>query len=256
MILAALLLAASASAAPAPAKKPAPKPAIPRAASPKTVSFVTNDGWKISASWRKAPKGRPTLVLAHGVAASRKEWDKLAAKLASRGIGTLAVDLRGHGESETGPGGAKGWQAFDLRRSWNGAVDDLRAAAWYLRSQGVPDASIAYGGASIGANLASIAASETNSAPFLVLLSPAEQYRGVRLTVRPGLKTLSASSQADSLAYIAVMRLRNENGATAVFAPFGHGAPMLDDAATGKAVEDWIAAAGESASPSRTPPTP
>ena len=242
MILAALLLAASAAAAPAPAKKPAPKPAIPRAASPKTVSFKTNDGWTISASWRKAPKGKPTLVLVHGVAASRKEWDKFAAKLASRGVGTLALDLRGHGQSETGPDGAKGWQTFDMRRSWTNAVDDLRAAVWWLKSQGVPETSIAFGGASIGANLASLAASETNSAPFLLLLSPAEQYRGVRLNVRAGLKTLSAASQADSLAYVATLRLKNENGATAVFAPFGHGAPMLDDAATGKAVEDWVAA--------------
>jgi len=234
-LLPVLLLIAAAPATNKPAPKPKPKPVAP-----KTVEFRTDDNWLVSASWRAAKKGRPTVILTHGVASARGEWDAFAARLSLSGIGTLLVDLRGHGASLQGPDGRSDFASFDARRVWPRAVNDLRAAAWWLRGRGVPDAKIAFGGASIGANLASRAASEAASAPFLLLLSPAEDYRGVGMTVRPGLKTLAAASPADTHAFVAVKRLASNPDAKTVFAPKGHGVQLLDDAKTASAIEAWI----------------
>jgi len=43
--------------------------------------------------------GRP-FVLVHGLASNARVWDGVAARLAARGFGAYAVDLRGHGESD------------------------------------------------------------------------------------------------------------------------------------------------------------
>ena len=39
------------------------------------------------------------LILVHGLASNARLWDGVGAELAARGVGALAVDLRGHGQS-------------------------------------------------------------------------------------------------------------------------------------------------------------
>jgi alpha-beta hydrolase superfamily lysophospholipase len=234
MIRAALLLAALASAAPAPTAK--------------LVSIKTNDGWTLAADWRAPKKGGVVVILAHGVASSKGEWPKLSEKLQAAGVGTLALDLRGHHDSLKGPKGAGDWKTFDARGEWPKAVEDLFAAARWLKDRGVPTKRIAFGGASIGANLASQAAARTNDAPFVVLLSPGPDYRGVPLTVRPGLKMFAAASAGDGFAFQTLAPLK-ANGATTLEAPSGHGTQMFEDATTLNAVTDWIVAA--SSAPAR-----
>ncbi|MBI5247019.1 MAG: alpha/beta fold hydrolase [Elusimicrobia bacterium] len=212
-------------------------------AAAQAVSFATKDGWTISAQYRPAAAGKATVVLAHGVASAGGEWGRLTESLAAKGIGTVAVDLRGHAGSRQGPPGSGDYTSFDAHAQWPSAAEDLRAAAAWLKKKGAPDSRIAFGGASIGANLASIVAAERTSAPFLLLLSPSENYRGVFLKTRAGLKTLAAASPADSYAYVAVRRLEAEKRATIVYAPGGHGVQMFEDAATYQRIVDWIAAA-------------
>jgi pimeloyl-ACP methyl ester carboxylesterase len=47
----------------------------------------------------------PTFLLVHGLASAARMWDGVGAALAERGHGSLAVDLRGHGESPKPDGG-------------------------------------------------------------------------------------------------------------------------------------------------------
>jgi len=207
------------------------------------VSFATKDGWTISASYRPAAKGKATVVLAHGVGSAGVEWTRFADALAAKGVGTLALDLRGHAGSRRGPPGSTDFSGFDARLAWPAAAGDLRAAAAWLKSKGVPDERVAFGGASIGANLASIVAAERKSAPFLLLLSPSNNYRGVMLKTRKGLKTLAAASPADGYALIAVRELEAAKAAEALYPPAGHGVQMFEDPAAFERVVAWTAAA-------------
>jgi alpha-beta hydrolase superfamily lysophospholipase len=208
-------------------------------AAAQAVTFATKDGWTISAKYRPAAKGKATLVLAHGVASAGGEWGRLTETLAGKGVGTLAIDLRGHAGSQKGPPGSGDYTTFDAHNAWPSAAEDLRAAAAWLEKKGAPKSRIAFGGASIGANLASIVAAE-RAAPFLLLLSPSENYRGVFLKTRAGLKTLAAASPPDSYAYVAVRRLEKEKLAAALYPAGGHGVQMFDDPEAYKRIVDWL----------------
>ena len=209
------------------------------------VSFQTSDRWMIAATYRAARPGRATVVLIHGVAASRLEWETFAKRLAEKGVGTLAVDLRGHGGSTMGPAGATDFAGFDTTNSWPGAVEDLRAAAFWLKGKGIPESKIAFGGASIGANLASLAAAESPKTPFLLLLSPSDDYRGVRLMGRRNLKTLAAASLTDQRALATAKYLETAGIAKVVTAARGHGVQMFEDPAILTKIVDWTVSAAK-----------
>lgn len=212
-------------------------------AAAQAITFNTKDGWTLAAKYRPAAAGKAVVVLAHGVGSASDEWASFGEDLARRGIGSLAVDLRGHAGSQAGPAGPRAWPTFDATGEWPRAAEDLRAAASWLEKKGVPAWRIGFGGASIGANLASIVASERKTAPFLLLLSPAENYRGALLTRRKGLATMAAAAPADGYAYIAVRRIEAEKSGAFRYASAGHGVQMLSDPATLKALLDWVAAA-------------
>lgn len=204
-------------------------------------TIKTADGWTLDAVYRAPKAGRPVLVLAHGVGAGKGEWVKLADALAAKGVGTLALDLRAHGGSVRGPDGPRDWTTLDARQEWLRMPEDLLAAAKWLQARGVPAGKIAFGGASIGANLASQAAAKRAATPFLVLFSASNNYRGVMLAARPGLPTLAVAARADGYAYEGSKGLAAKAGVKFVEAPGAHGAPMLDDAATLGKVVAWIA---------------
>lgn len=227
----ALLLAAGLAAA-----APKPPPFLPKPAKPVAVA-VASGGRSLAATWRAPRRGMPVLVLAHGAGAGKGEWDRLASRLAARGFGTLCLDLRGHGGSAAAP---EEWKAFDRPGGWAALKDDLLAAAKWVEGRKIEPARVAFGGASLGANLAASADAE-RPGRFLLLLSPGADYRGVRLALRKGAKTLSLASRSDAYAFATLGPL-SERGATVLEAPAGHGAPMLDDEATLERVLDWLAA--------------
>ena len=103
-------------------------------AAAQAVTFATKDGWTLSASYRPASKGAATVILAHGVGSAGVEWTRLAEALAAKGVGTLALDLRGHAGSRRGPPGSTDFTGFDARLAWTAAAGDLRAAAAKVRS--------------------------------------------------------------------------------------------------------------------------
>lgn len=202
------------------------------------VGFKTKDGWTIEASYRKPAKGKPVAVLIHGVAAGKGEWDAFTAQLWERGYGTLAVDLRGHGGSTQGPSGPADYRAFDQTGEWPRAQADLDAARAYLRSRGLPAKRVGVIGASIGANLASRV-----QAPWLVLLSPARDYRGVILADLRGRKALVCASKTDAYAYDSARRLQEDEAARDfLYAESGHGVQMFADEAFLKKLLAWVEA--------------
>jgi acetyl esterase/lipase len=97
------------------------------------------------------PAPRPGVILLHMLRQDRSSWDAFARQLADAGYTALSVDLRGHGET----GGVVDW---DL------AVADLQQAWQFLAGKDeINQDRTALIGASIGANLALIAAAEEAS---------------------------------------------------------------------------------------------
>ena len=131
------------------------------------VAFETQDGVQVhgtltrvaapaaipAAAATTEPARAPAVLLLHGGRQDRSEWDGLLPALQARGWTTLAIDLRGHGE--TG-GEIEDWSAFF--NDANGVPHDVEAALAFLREDaGVDPERIAVVGSSVGANLACVA---------------------------------------------------------------------------------------------------
>ena len=139
------------------------------------VTFRAEDGTTISGTWYE-PSSRPApaVILVHMLGRSRQDWDDVAERLTAAGIGALAIDLRGHGESANGPTGEGG--------SYSAMTQDVAAAARFLRTKAeVVPSRIGILGASIGASLAVLDAASDPAVASLALLSPSLDYRGLRI---------------------------------------------------------------------------
>jgi len=135
------------------------------------VTLPSTDGTTLAAQiYEASSRPAPGIVLVHMLSRSKADWDEVAQQLESAGITALAIDLRGHGAS----GGSAGSLAEMTK--------DVRAAVQWLSTRPAvrPDA-IAVGGASLGANLALLAAAEQPLIRAVVAVSPSLDYRGVRV---------------------------------------------------------------------------
>jgi len=149
-----------------------------------SVSLTTKDGFTLKGTLtlppaktgRKAAKA-PVVILVHQFGADRSGWTPLAERLLARGIGTLAMDLRGHGESITkGDATVKFTEDFVASAKAVGFEQipaDLTLSAEWLRKQpGVDGRRIGLAGSSLGAFAVLLAAPAVK--PLAVLcLSPA-----------------------------------------------------------------------------------
>lgn len=143
------------------------------AATGRRVTFTTDDGIVIVATeWDPAAAGRAAILLVHAPSRSRHDWDGVGEQLAERGFVALALDLRGHGESE---GHAAAGGLSELSR-------DVAAALRYLRGRGEPPPGpVGILAASGGATLAVLAAAQAPDVRAFALLSATLDFRGLRL---------------------------------------------------------------------------
>ncbi len=143
------------------------------------MALTSPDGFALKGTLTlPTAKGKvPVVILAHQFRADRTGWAPLAERLAARGIGTLALDLRGHGAS-TQKGGAEVIVSSDFMASAKAVgfdqipADLAQAAAWLRKQPGVDGRRIGLAGSSVGAFSVLLAAPEVK--PVAVLsLSPA-----------------------------------------------------------------------------------
>ncbi len=136
------------------------------------VSLTTADGINISGSYVPSPNPNNTVVfLIHQLRKDKSVWDNLVQKLASSGFSSLAIDLRGHGQS-----GGGSWEDFS-EEQFQSMLKDVEAGGRYLREK-YPTANLSLIGSSIGANLALNYAAK-NNVSSLILLSPGLNYKGI-----------------------------------------------------------------------------
>jgi len=209
------------------------------------ATLQTSDGVRLAATvYVPARRPAPAVILLHMLTRNRGDWQEFASRLSAAGIGAIAIDFRGHGSSGSAPDGAAA-SSEDLSRS----VRDVAAAREFLRSR--PDLftdRVGIAGASVGANLAVLAAQNDQSIRSLVLLSPGLDYRGLRTEqalVKYGPRpALIAVSQQDPYSLRSAHRLAASGSGTremrVVFEEC-HGTVMLErERGLTDALVDWF----------------
>lgn len=144
----------------------------------RAVEFVTQDGWNIAAVYKPAKSEEKTVLLLHDVSKSHADFTTFADKIASKGLGYLALDLRGHGKSMN-KGAYSSFAKEGVDNDYNKMVRDVNAAMEYLKSKGVAEEEVFLVGAGMGANVAAKAASFWPSVNGVALITPVTNFRDV-----------------------------------------------------------------------------
>lgn len=201
------------------------------------ISYTTHDGVSIAGVLTSTSTDGPWVLLLHMMPAGKESWQSFMSALAERGINSMAIDLRGHGESVVGPTGKLDHKLFTDTEHQASAHDVQAGVDWLIATHGAVRSRVALCGASIGANLALAHAATDLRVPAVVALSPGFNYRGVTtedkvMDMPAATKVLLAASDDDTESFdcvrqLAAMRdwvtLRELRGA-------GHGTHMFDAA--------------------------
>jgi dienelactone hydrolase len=137
----------------------------------RAVSFRAFDGRTVNALLMEAvAQPAPAVVLVPMLGRPKDDWQAVAQRFADAGITALAIDLPGL-NLPGDPATLIGW------------ADDVRAAVSFLvaRPAEVRAGSVGIMGASLGANLAAVAAATEPLVRAIALVSPSLDYRGVRI---------------------------------------------------------------------------
>ncbi len=152
-------------------------------ASAKRVVLKTKDKMKIVADW-VAPAGAKlgVMVLLHEYKRHRNVWRPLYAHAAKEGLGILALDMRGHGESIR-----QGRKSLEFKVNskdkelFNSMHRDVAAAVAFLKKKGWAANKIVLIGASVGCSVALhyVAEHPKSKIKAGVLMTPGKFYLGI-----------------------------------------------------------------------------
>ena len=214
-------------------------PASAAGAGGRVVSLASADGTGLAGDiYEASVRPAPGVVLVHMLSRTRADWASLANGLQDAGFTALAIDLRGHGGSS---GSAQ--RLPDMEQ-------DVRAAVqWLAARPGVRPGAIALVGASLGANLALLAAVDLPAVRALALLSPSLDYRGLRadtaLLKRIGARPIwMAASTNDPLSLRTLKEFSTETSGSReqrLVEGVAHGTQLLGASPDiGSALLDWL----------------
>jgi dienelactone hydrolase len=134
---------------------------------------IDSNGWKIVGDLRvpKSERPVPAAILLNKAAGDRRVYESLARHLAEKGIASLRLDLRGHGESINRGKFVPGDQAsLSLTE---GSDEDVTAALRYLKTvAGIDAQKIGFVGASYSGEEMAISARKCGYGKAYVALSP------------------------------------------------------------------------------------
>ena len=134
------------------------------------VLLFAEDREVMHGQWYQAAGDEPApgVLLLHMLNGRAQDWQPLPEELARLGIHALAIDLRGHGESD----GQQDWPLAqgDVARWWR----------WLAARPEVDEEALAVIGASIGGNLALLGCVEWEDCRAAYALSPGRDYRGLQ----------------------------------------------------------------------------
>ncbi|BDU71837.1 alpha/beta hydrolase family protein [Mesoterricola silvestris] len=208
-------------------------PAVLAAAQPavREMSLVTPDGFTVKGTLTVPAQAgrRPVVILAHQFGYDRTGWKPLAEDLNARGIATLALDLRGHGQS-TRKGDATVAVTTDFAASSAAVRFDLipgdlaQAAQWVRKQPRIDGRRVGLAGASIGAYSALVAAPGVRPVAVLAL-SPGggwgekPEARMVRAVEQAKASVFVAAAEGDPIALANAQALKGVFGVYARIRP-------------------------------------
>ncbi len=250
LVLAAALALSGAARAAAPSPAPTLAAEAPAAKKPpakelpgEDMELQTADGWTIAARYSPSTEeDQLTFILLHDARGRMQNWYYLAKKMASRGVGYLALDMRGHGRSVKAPAGQPAtWREFIVKKGDNpyeGVREDIAAAAKFLESKGIPAEAVALGGADLGGSLAMKYAALHPEIAMVFVLSPGMSYHdiptvnAVRAYRDRPILFVTADDDRKSAAETAILyqfarQADGDQNVTLIRAAKGHGTRML-----------------------------
>lgn len=213
--------------------------------------FTTADGVSIAGLFTPAANARGAALLLHMMPAVKESWAAFSDLLAERGVASLAIDLRGHGESVSRGETTLDYRSFDDRGHQETRLDVEAAAGWLKSEKGFDEARLLLAGASIGANLALRYVSEHSGIPAVMALSPGLEYHGVStadavaaMNDKQALFLAASEDDAYSFETIEALARAAKSGTlkTKKLRNAGHGTTMFErDAAFMAEAADWLA---------------
>jgi pimeloyl-ACP methyl ester carboxylesterase len=197
------------------------------------IKIITEDGVELSGLYTIANQKKFAILL-HMMPSNKESWNAFSVKLFEDGWDVIAIDLRGHGESNLG--GKINYKEFSDKEHQN-KILDIDSAFKFLEARGATFENTIIIGASIGANLAIKYASIHNSIKSSVVLSPGLDYKGV-LTDKAILKLKEdqmvyiITSREDIYSYQSSEKLKKINPNKIIFKSqdkLGHGTTIFEN---------------------------
>lgn len=144
------------------------------------ITLTTLDGVQIHGDFYKnAGLDNPAGLLLHMMPATKESWQKFTQKLIANKFHALAIDFRGHGKSIL-----KNTNSIDYRRfsdtEHQQKINDIEAAFYFLKHNGIYSDKTFLAGASIGANLTVQYMSQHPEIKAGIILSPGLNYKGIQ----------------------------------------------------------------------------
>jgi len=140
------------------------------------IDLKTKDGVSIKGTYYKGTTSKGAVLL-HMLGSDRSSWKGFAQDLQGKGYHVVAIDFRGHGDSQGDWRDFKESE-FEERNDFIDMENDVEAAAAFIKKNAAWPKTII--GASIGANIALRYAGNTPEVEKVVLISPGLSYKGVR----------------------------------------------------------------------------
>lgn len=206
--------------------------------------LIENESWRLVGDLRLPASSSPlpVVLLLNGAAGDRRAYADLAERLASRGVASLRLDLRGHGES-TNLGRFEPGASPRDPLIWD-ADSDVATAFRYLVALDIVDPSrIGVVGASYSGEEAAEAGRMIGYAALYVLLSPGSlSNTTIAAMERSGVPWLFVNARDDPFLRNLTVSVRELAPSTEVVTVSGaaHGTALLQDEALTERIADWI----------------
>lgn len=206
------------------------------------VKLLTEDSKNLVGTFYKSEDSRGSIILLHMLDHDKSSWIDFAKLLQKNKYSVLAVDMRGHGESDGD------WNDFGSDE-FNDMVFDVKAAKLYLVKEGVDVTKLSIIGASIGSNIALKYSVADNDVKTIVLLSPGIDYRGVMsgqdmldYENRPLLIVASSEDEYSAKSSEKLLKIsKSTTKELKMYSGVGHGTDMFDaEPGLMQLIVDWV----------------
>jgi pimeloyl-ACP methyl ester carboxylesterase len=210
-------------------------PASAYAEKPTKVTLETRDGTLLVSNYLKVPDSKAVVILLPMLSKTKASWQDFQGKLAANNFSSIAVDLRGHGESTSQKGREISWRTFSNKSLSKIGLDIEAVYEFLIRNEKISASKIFIAGASIGANLALNFAAD-HAVAGILLLSPGLDYRGITTEEAAGRygdkPVFYAASREDMSSFESMRllaRLAPRRRALSELENAGHGTEMLQN---------------------------